>query len=76
MKSYLKDPRAFAGGWFHAGGLAVVDPDGYIKLKDRQKDIIISGGENISPLKVEDALLPGGRQCGSLRLNSRCRRGA
>jgi fatty-acyl-CoA synthase len=35
MKSYLKDPRAFAGGWFHSGGLAVVDPDGYIKLKDR-----------------------------------------
>ena len=59
MKCYLKDPRAFAGGWFHSGGLAVVDPDGYIKLKDRQKDIIISGGENISPLEVEDALLPG-----------------
>jgi fatty-acyl-CoA synthase len=60
MKGYLKNPaateEAFAGGWFHSGDLAVVDPDGYIKVKDRRKDIIISGGENISSLEVEDAL--------------------
>jgi fatty-acyl-CoA synthase len=60
MKGYLKDPQAtaeaFAGGWFHSGDLAVVEPNGYIKLKDRKKDIIISGGENISSLEVEDAL--------------------
>ena len=60
MKGYLKNPRAtaeaFAGGWFHSGDLAVVEPDGYIKLKDRKKDIIISGGENISSIEVEDAL--------------------
>jgi fatty-acyl-CoA synthase len=60
MKGYLKNPRAtaqaFAGGWFHSGDLAVVHPDGYIKVKDRGKDIIISGGENISSLEVEDAL--------------------
>jgi fatty-acyl-CoA synthase len=60
MKGYLKDPAgteaAFAGGWFHTGDLAVTDPDGYIQLKDRAKDIIISGGENISSIEVEDAL--------------------
>jgi fatty-acyl-CoA synthase len=60
MKGYLKNPKAtaeaFAGGWFHSGDLAVVEPDGYIKLKDRKKDIIISGGENISSIEVEDAL--------------------
>ena len=60
MKGYLKDRRAteeaFAGGWFHSGDLAVMQPDGYIKIKDRSKDIIISGGENISSLEVEDAL--------------------
>jgi fatty-acyl-CoA synthase len=60
MKGYLKDPegtaRAFAGGWFHTGDLAVTYPDGYIQLKDRSKDIIISGGENISSIEVEDAL--------------------
>jgi fatty-acyl-CoA synthase len=60
MKGYLKNPRAtgeaFAGGWFHSGDLAVVHPDGYFKIKDRAKDIIISGGENISSLEVEDAL--------------------
>jgi fatty-acyl-CoA synthase len=60
MKGYLKNAKAtaeaFAGGWFHSGDLAVVEPDGYIKLKDRKKDIIISGGENISSLEVEDAL--------------------
>jgi fatty-acyl-CoA synthase len=60
MKGYLKNPQAtaeaFAGGWFHTGDLAVTHPDGYIKIKDRSKDIIISGGENISSLEVEDAL--------------------
>jgi fatty-acyl-CoA synthase len=60
MKGYLKDPKAtseaFAGGWFHSGDLAVVERDGYIKVKDRKKDIIISGGENISSLEVEDML--------------------
>ncbi|MDX1330932.1 MAG: AMP-binding protein, partial [Burkholderiaceae bacterium] len=47
---------AFAGGWFHTGDLAVMDPDRYVKIKDRSKDIIISGGENISSIEVEDAL--------------------
>ncbi len=60
MKGYLKDPeatrKAFDGGWFHTGDLAVTHPDGYIQLKDRSKDIIISGGENISSIEVEDAL--------------------
>ncbi|MBK1657830.1 acyl-CoA synthetase [Paracraurococcus ruber] len=60
MKGYLKDRKAtdaaFAGGWFHTGDLAVKYPDGYIQLKDRSKDIIISGGENISSIEVEDAL--------------------
>ena len=60
MKGYLKNPRAteeaFAGGWFHSGDLAVVHADGYAKIRDRSKDIIISGGENISSLEVEDAL--------------------
>ena len=60
MKGYLKNPKAtdeaFAGGWFHSGDLAVMQADGYIKIKDRSKDIIISGGENISSLEVEDAL--------------------
>ncbi len=60
MKGYLKNPdataEAFRGGWFHTGDLAVMQPDGYIKIKDRSKDIIISGGENISSLEVEDAL--------------------
>jgi fatty-acyl-CoA synthase len=60
MKGYLKNPSAtqktFAGGWFHSGDLAVLQPDGYIKIKDRSKDIIISGGENISSLEVEDVL--------------------
>src|SRR5690606_25101817 len=48
--------EAFAGGWFHSGDLGVMHPDGYIQLKDRSKDIIISGGENISSIEVEDAL--------------------
>jgi fatty-acyl-CoA synthase len=60
MKGYLKNPaasqKAFAGGWFHSGDLAVLQPDGYVKIKDRSKDIIISGGENISSLEVEDVL--------------------
>jgi fatty-acyl-CoA synthase len=60
MKGYLKNPaataEAFAGGWFHSGDLAVLYPDGYAKIKDRAKDIIISGGENISSIEVEDAL--------------------
>jgi fatty-acyl-CoA synthase len=60
MKGYLKNPsateKAFAGGWFHSGDLGVVHSDGYIQLKDRSKDIIISGGENISSIEVEDAL--------------------
>ncbi|MGI9132714.1 MAG: acyl-CoA synthetase [Rhodoferax sp.] len=60
MKGYLKNPQAtqqaFAGGWFHTGDLAVTDPDHYVHLRDRSKDIIISGGENISSIEVEDAL--------------------
>jgi fatty-acyl-CoA synthase len=60
MKGYLKNPNAtresFAGGWFHSGDLAVMQPDGYIKIKDRSKDVIISGGENISSLEVEDVI--------------------
>ena len=60
MKGYLKNKKstdaAFAGGWFHTGDLGVIHPDGYIQLKDRSKDIIISGGENISSIEVEDAL--------------------
>jgi fatty-acyl-CoA synthase len=60
MKGYLKNAKAtaesFAGGWFHTGDLAVMQPDGYVKIKDRAKDVIISGGENISSLEVEDAL--------------------
>ena len=65
MKGYLKNPKAtdeaFAGGWFHTGDLAVQYPDGYVKIKDRSKDIIISGGENISSIEVETcstAILP------------------
>jgi len=60
MKGYLKNSKAtreaFAGGWFHSGDLAVLHPDGYIKIKDRAKDIIISGGENISSIEVEDVI--------------------
>ena len=60
MKGYLKNPKAtqeaFRGGWFHSGDLAVMQPDGYVKIKDRSKDIIISGGENISSLEIEDVL--------------------
>ena len=60
MKGYLRNPaateEAFQGGWFHSGDLAVWHPDGYLEIKDRSKDIIISGGENISSLEVEEAL--------------------
>jgi fatty-acyl-CoA synthase len=60
MKGYFRNPeataKAFSGGWFHSGDLGVVHPDGYIQLKDRSKDIIISGGENISSIEIEDAL--------------------
>ncbi|MCG8594305.1 MAG: acyl-CoA synthetase [Kiloniellales bacterium] len=60
MKGYLKNPAAtaaaFAGGWFHTGDLAVLHPDGYIEVKDRAKDVIISGGENISSLEIEEIL--------------------
>jgi fatty-acyl-CoA synthase len=60
MRGYLKNKastdKAFEGGWFHSGDLGVIHPDGYIQIKDRSKDIIISGGENISSIEVEDAL--------------------
>ena len=60
MKGYLKNPKttkaSFAGGWFHSGDIAVCHPDGYIQIKDRSKDIIISGGENISSIEIEDLL--------------------
>ncbi|MEE8041738.1 MAG: acyl-CoA synthetase, partial [Pseudomonadales bacterium] len=60
MKGYLKNPnttsKSFEGGWFHSGDLAVWHPDGYVQIKDRSKDIIISGGENISSIEVEDVL--------------------
>ncbi|MFQ5939713.1 MAG: acyl-CoA synthetase, partial [Alphaproteobacteria bacterium] len=60
MKGYLKNPKAtgeaFAGGWFHTGDLGVLHPDGYMEIKDRSKDIILSGGENISSLEVEEVL--------------------
>ncbi|MBZ9746063.1 acyl-CoA synthetase [Mesorhizobium sp. CO1-1-7] len=70
MKGYLKNRRAtdeaFAGGWFHSGDLGVMHPDGYIQLKDRSKDIIISGGENISSIEVEEAVYkhPAVASCG------------
>jgi len=60
MKGYLKNPpatdQAFTGGWFHTGDLAVTEPDGYVKIRDRSKDVIISGGENISSIEVEETL--------------------
>jgi fatty-acyl-CoA synthase len=70
MKGYLKNKQAtdeaFSGGWFHSGDLGVLHGDGYIQLKDRSKDIIISGGENISSIEVEDALYkhPAVQACG------------
>jgi acyl-CoA synthetase (AMP-forming)/AMP-acid ligase II len=61
MKGYYRDPeataKAFAGGWFHSGDLGVMHPDGYVELRDRAKDIVISGGENISTVEVEQAVL-------------------
>ena len=61
MKGYYNDPeataKAFSGGWFHTGDAAVVHPDGYVEIRDRYKDVIISGGENISSIEVEGALL-------------------
>ncbi len=61
MKGYSDDPEAtaaaFAGGWFHSGDLGVMHPDGYIELRDRKKDIIISGGENISTIEVEHTVV-------------------
>jgi fatty-acyl-CoA synthase len=75
MKGYLKNKaateEAFAGGWFHSGDLGVMHPDGYIQLKDRSKDIIISGGENISSIEVEDALYkhPAVAACGVVARN-------
>ena len=61
MKGYFRDPEAtelaFAGGWFHSGDLGVMHPDGYVELMDRAKDIVISGGENISTVEVEQALV-------------------
>ncbi len=60
MKGYLKNPsateQAFANGWFHTGDLAVAEPDGYVRIRDRSKDVIISGGENISSIEVEETL--------------------
>jgi fatty-acyl-CoA synthase len=60
LLGYYRDPdatrRAFAGGWFHTGDLAVMHPDGYVELRDRLKDIVISGGENVSTIEVEQAL--------------------
>ena len=61
MAGYLDDPEAtaeaFRGGWFHSGDAAVMHPDGYIEIRDRFKDVIISGGENISTIEVEQALV-------------------
>ncbi|MGH8714928.1 MAG: AMP-binding enzyme, partial [Casimicrobiaceae bacterium] len=56
LKNAAATDDAFAGGWFHSGDLAVLQHDGYVKIKDRSKDVIISGGENISSIEVEDAL--------------------
>ena len=60
MRGYYEDPeataQAFAGGWFHSGDVGVMHPDGYIELRDRSKDIIISGGENISTIEVENVI--------------------
>jgi fatty-acyl-CoA synthase len=61
MAGYFEDPEgteeAFAGGWFHSGDLGVMHPDGYIEVRDRAKDVVVSGGENISTIEVEQALL-------------------
>ena len=69
MKGYLKNPaasaKAFAGGYFHSGDLAVCHPDGYIEIKDRSKDVIISGGENISSMRGRSRAIPSPRRAGS-----------
>ena len=61
MKGYWDDPdateKAFEGGWFHSGDLGVMHPDGYVELRDRAKDVVISGGENISTIEVEQAVV-------------------
>jgi fatty-acyl-CoA synthase len=61
MTGYYEDPagteKAFAGGWFHSGDLGVMHPDGYVELRDRAKDVVISGGENISTVEVEQAIV-------------------
>src|SRR5665811_682522 len=61
MAGYYRDPEgtkdAFSGGWFHSGDLGVMHPDGYVELRDRAKDVVISGGENISTIEVEQALM-------------------
>ena len=76
MKGYFADEaataEAFRGGWFHSGDLAVMHPDGYIEIRDRAKDIIISGGENVSTIEVEQALVsPPGRARGRGRRDAR-----
>ena len=67
MKGYLKNKpaseKAFTGGWFHSGDLGVMHPDGYLEVRDRAKDIIISGGENISTLEVEEVLYRHPKPC-------------
>jgi acyl-CoA synthetase (AMP-forming)/AMP-acid ligase II len=81
MKGYLKNEKAttkdLAGGWFHSGDIGVMHPNGYIELKDRSKDVIISGGENISSIEVE-AALSGHKgielKCGSVRVSCLCAR--
>ena len=69
MKGYLKNPtataEAFEGGWFHTGDLAVCHPDGYVEIKDRLKDIIISGGENISTIEARRRAVPPSGRDGS-----------
>lgn len=79
MAGYFRDPaatrEAFAGGWFHTGDLGVMHPDGYIQLRDRAKDIIISGGENISTIEVEQALVSMIRSSTSPSSASRTRSG-
>ena len=80
MKGYLKNEaataEAFAGGWFHTGDLGVRHPDGYIEIKDRSKDIIISGGENISSIEVENVLIGIGRDESRRWWQGRMRNGA
>ncbi len=80
MKGYLNNRQAtdeaFAGGWFHSGDLGVLHPDGYIQPKDRSKDIIISGGENISSIEVEDVLYKHNAVAAAAVWPSRTRNGA